>query len=111
MAFNPLLEDLSCNLCGKDFLSNKALKTHTIKYHKEDTVSCDECGKEVKNKNFLRSHMQSHDFENCTICDKSLKKKSLPNHMKVHEKDNQNRYEECNATFSRLESLTRHQNS
>ena len=51
MAFNPLLEDLSCNLCGKDFLSNKALKTHTIKYHKEDTVSCDECGKEVKKKN------------------------------------------------------------
>ena len=54
MAFNPLLEDLSCNLCGKDFLSNKALKTHTIKYHKEDTVSCDECGKEVKNKNLRK---------------------------------------------------------
>ena len=70
MAFNPLSEDLSCNLCGKDFQNNKALKTCTIKYHKEDKVSCDECGKEVMNMNFLRSHMQSHGFEN----DKLIKK-------------------------------------
>ena len=44
------IEDISCNMCIKEFESNAELKRHMIKKHKEDPVSYEECGKEVINK-------------------------------------------------------------
>ena len=51
------LEDISCNICTKEFETNVELKYHMIRQHKEDPVSCEECGKEPLNKYALRSHM------------------------------------------------------
>ena len=38
------IEDISCNMCLKEFESNLRLKSHMMKKHKEDPVSCEECG-------------------------------------------------------------------
>ena len=102
------IEDLSCNMCTKEFDSNADLKRHIIKQHKEDPVSCEECGKEMINKYALRSHMQSHEFQQCKVCNKRLKAKSLPTHMEIHNNANSYACEECNQSFTRKASLTRH---
>ena len=36
------IEDISCNMCLKEFDSNLQLKSHMMKQHKEDPVACEE---------------------------------------------------------------------
>ena len=75
MVLSQELEDLTCNICSKDFNRYTYLKIHSRQVHNEDPVSCDECGKELQNKWSLRSHMQSHEMATCEVCNETMKKK------------------------------------
>ena len=95
------LEDISCNICTKEFETNLELKYHMIRQHNEDPVSCEECGKELLNKHALRSHMKSHEFDQCKVCHKRMKAKSLANHMEIHENSKSYTCEDCNVSYTR----------
>ena len=75
------LEDLTCNICNKDYDSYLNLKIHSRQVHKEEPVSCEECGKELLNKWSLRGHIQYHEYETCKVCNEKMKKKSILKHM------------------------------
>ena len=125
------LEDLTCNICIKDFVSYSALEQHSRQIHKvciciyisiykyllskiyfcykEEPISCEECGKELLNKYALQGHMQSHQNETCKVCHETMKKKTLYKHMETH-KENRTKYEceQCHLSYTRKDSLLRH---
>lgn len=64
-----------CELCGDQFVENKAFKAH--KCPKAKYVVCNECEKQFQHKSMLRDHLKIHfpEYIFCELCGKSFTKK------------------------------------
>lgn len=87
----PMRIKVSCDICGKDFESERLLKTHKKNYHKPEKKSkgqiCSVCGLIFTN---VTTHMLTHlDYRpfKCSFCPARFKSKvALDNHGTVHTK-------------------------
>ena len=73
-----------CDLCDKEFASERLFRKHLAVTHTEGMFKCDICNKKMKNEHYLKSHMMIHTGE-------------LPFQCK-----------ECGAKFNRNDKLKRH---
>ncbi|PSN46801.1 hypothetical protein C0J52_11188 [Blattella germanica] len=115
----PLSETLSiestiaCDVCGKCFKHNRALKKHLL-IHKYDRIfECEICSKPFPSKANLKRHMAVHTSDHpfqCKICSKSFSFKfSLNKHMNTHNGSRvQFQCEFCKKFFSEERYLKRH---
>ena len=66
---------IPCNLCGKSFNCDEALKTHFKNSHQKSWLSCDICGLKLREKSF-QNHRDKHNLTKnersvkCTYCEK-----------------------------------------
>lgn len=79
---------LLCDMCGKNFMSEKGLKAHIGTHSEERNYMCQICPKAFKDATTLRVHVRSHRDERRFVCDecgKAFKKSySLTEHKKLH---------------------------
>jgi len=106
----------SCELCNKEFYSDKALKHHIKNVHKKN-LRCDHCPKLFDRQSKLNKHMETHakrfaaneGLFQCDQCGKEMQgKKRLRIHKRTHF---QFRCQPCNKIFKDQELLNRHVNN
>ena len=84
--------DFVCNMCGKQFKSQKTLTQHIRDVHIEEDIPCSLCDKTFRTKKHLANHKFSKHKEKeslqCDICSYNTKSGgNLKAHKKrVHEK-------------------------
>ena len=103
-------EDLKCEKCGKTFDKLLSYRFHIQNAHEK--VTCHECGKKVR-KDVLNRHLLSHKpKEICKLCNKEVR--GLKKHIKdIHTPDRPNLFEcqECGKGFYKADRLQKHQMS
>ncbi|KAH9635191.1 hypothetical protein HF086_009531 [Spodoptera exigua] len=107
------IPQFSCKACGKNFDSQRSLKSHINHFHLLlRPHKCPECGKGFYNKNEMKRHTVKHtklkEYQ-CQICSKYyVTRSSLKSHMKIH--DNQELFtcERCGDTFIQKKAWIQH---
>ena len=91
-------DDLVCNVCGKQFKSQKKLSQHSWATHSDENLPCSSCDKTFRTKKHLANHMtDKHTEKEPVQCDfktndmactyYSTSKSNLKAHKKrIHEK-------------------------
>ena len=80
--------EMTCNLCGKYFISLRSLKIHRKKHSSESFSSCTYCSRDYQSKELLRIHVEHIHSQHKTIGDYRC-------HL-------------CGKTFSDFRALFRH---
>jgi len=105
-----------CQLCNKEFYSDKALKHHIKNVHKKN-LRCEHCPKLFDRQSKLNKHMETHakrfaaneGLFQCDQCGKEMQgKKRLRIHKRTHF---QFRCQPCNKIFKDQDLLNRHVNN
>ena len=102
---------LNCEVCGKNYPSTNALRSHMSRYHRtkwsvilesldaeiekhirkeNDFFTCTQCGKSSSTKNHMKKHIETHlNIRHlCNICGKNFKTtNSLYKHNYVYHKN------------------------
>lgn len=120
-----------CEVCGKLFKSDSAIRLHVINMHSKDgnsqcpakpSLKCQVCGRAFRWKHHLTDHERIHTKERpyiCTICGKSFRQRSARNaHVKIVHKEHgaqnastdepKNKCSVCGKTFWQKSKLVRH---
>ena len=86
--------DFACEICPKNFITEKALELHAINMHtkREKAFPCNYCLKTFYNKSdvrrhYLKVHEEEKFFTKCDICCKRLPSNSLNNHVLKYHKN------------------------
>ena len=102
-----------CELCGKTFERQSALKYH-IEWHSEvPKYNCDLCDKKFYVQSALRKHKNSvhapsRDFK-CEVCGKAFKTFTVfKNHRDIHENERKHKCKVCGKGFNSNGSLVNH---
>ena len=63
-------DDLVCNVCGKQFKSQKKLSDHSWATHSDENLPCSSCDKTFRTKKHLANHMtDKHTEKEPVQCD------------------------------------------
>ena len=63
-------DDLVCNVCGKQFKSQKKLSQHSWATHSDENLPCSSCDKTFRTKKHLANHMtDKHTEKEPVQCD------------------------------------------
>ncbi|CAG0903473.1 unnamed protein product, partial [Cyprideis torosa] len=88
MVFHSNRPLLLCTICGDEFRTQRALRSHTMRRHEEPKLSCPQCGKRYHAEKNLRQHMDVHSDTRrfpCPDCPKAFfNQKYLKAHMNTH---------------------------
>ncbi|XP_053708078.1 oocyte zinc finger protein XlCOF7.1-like [Synchiropus splendidus] len=78
----------TCEICGKTFKTQSALRIHFLVHTGEKPFSCTYCGRGFTQKGNLKCHLLIHTGEKpfvCTKCGSTFRQKiNLKNHLKHH---------------------------
>ncbi|GFX24780.1 c2H2-type domain-containing protein [Trichonephila clavipes] len=78
----------TCNICGKNFVTNYILKRHTLQVHEKNAVlQCADCSKKFVRESDLKRHrdfVHSTEKITCKFCDTSFTRKdNLLKHLNI----------------------------
>ena len=107
-------EPIPCHICAKEFLCDKALKTHIRMVHTDGSFMCEYCNSIFKAEPLLRQHIRKLHMERKYCCDSCGKKYNfkteLENHItQVHTNIRDFHCSECDMKFSTKSKLKLHQ--
>ena len=87
------VENQTCNICSKIFLSTIALRQHNKSIHKGITFPCTICSHKAKSTDSLRIHMRRHTGERPFVCNMCSKNFATGANLKVHKKSHTDKKE------------------
>jgi KRAB domain-containing zinc finger protein len=103
-----MAEEFNCDKCGRSFVSEISLKTHSLTHADElDStlrIACDQCDRKYTNLKSLEYHKKYiHDLKNvhaCTKCSKTFGRiSSLKRHESVHEAGSRFKCVDCDKVY------------
>ncbi|KAL4710373.1 hypothetical protein ACJJTC_003770 [Scirpophaga incertulas] len=112
-AANLTKEDLTCEICGKEFTTKATLRNHRDIHdtNREKRFTCDFCGKAFFDNTNLKNHLKLHSkkTEECHICNRKFHAKPyLKNHLKTHTDVKPFWCTECGKKFRLKRQLQNH---
>ncbi|KAJ8705123.1 hypothetical protein PYW08_012443 [Mythimna loreyi] len=108
-------KNIVCEVCGKRYASNAALKYHQRVHTGERPYKCTECSKSFTMPLFLQIHTRTHTGERpyeCGLCPKAFSNKAaLLRHDRVHTGVKPYECPECGKFFTQSNSMKLHVNT
>ena len=108
--------DSACPMCKRSLKGGKAIKTHIMAKHMDETpFQCNKCHKTFGNNQLLKNHMKTHTDIGKFQCDYKGCNKSFPalgrlnQHKKEHDPKHQVECPHCNKVFSAKRNLAPHE--
>ncbi|XP_068627382.1 oocyte zinc finger protein XlCOF20-like [Battus philenor] len=105
-------KNIVCEVCGKRYASNAALRYHQRVHTGERPYQCSECPKTFTMPLFLQIHMRTHTGERpyeCPRCPKAFSNKAaLLRHDRVHTGVKPYVCPQCGKTFTQSNSMKLH---
>ncbi|KPJ05379.1 PREDICTED: zinc finger protein 501-like isoform X1 [Papilio xuthus] len=105
-------KNVVCEVCGKRYASNAALRYHQRVHTGERPYHCTECPKTFTMPLFLQIHLRTHTGERpykCTSCPKAFSNKAaLLRHDRVHTGIKPYMCPHCKKTFTQSNSMKLH---
>eukprot|EP01083_Nonionella_stella_P077062 210245_1 len=93
-----------CSECGKKFIRNEHMLSHSRIHSKRKMLECSKCNKKFNFKINLEIHLRQHNgqvIHECEICQKKFALKSaIRNHRASHSKEKPFSCNECGKAFS-----------
>ncbi|XP_075989690.1 uncharacterized protein LOC142985419 [Anticarsia gemmatalis] len=109
------IKNIVCEVCGKRYASNAALKYHQRVHTGERPYKCTECTKTFTMPLFLEIHMRTHTGEKpyeCSLCPKAFSNKAaLLRHDRVHTGAKPYECPHCGKFFTQSNSMKLHVNT
>ncbi|XP_058484273.1 zinc finger and BTB domain-containing protein 14 isoform X2 [Solea solea] len=117
MKFEYLLyghrEQLSCHICGKNFLDESRLRKHEKLHSAERPFACEICTKAFTTHAHLKEHLKIHTgFKpyRCEVCGKSfIRAPDLKKHERVHSNERPFACQMCDKAFKHKSHLKDHE--
>ncbi|CAH0698354.1 unnamed protein product [Spodoptera exigua] len=112
---NYNVKNIVCEVCGKRYASNAALKYHQRVHTGERPYKCTQCPKSFTMPLFLQIHLRTHTGERpyeCQVCPKAFSNKAaLLRHDRVHTGVKPYECPECGKFFTQSNSMKLHVNT
>ncbi|XP_075224326.1 uncharacterized protein LOC142326076 isoform X7 [Lycorma delicatula] len=108
--------EVTCDICGKTYASDKHLRTHNRQVHSnlDRKHICNICGASFKDNYVLKNHLETHSNERkykCDLCDKTFKLKTvLRTHKRVHTNVGPYFCKHCGDSFKWKQTFDKHIN-
>ncbi|XP_071097754.1 zinc finger protein 93-like [Haliotis cracherodii] len=101
-----------CNICGKQLLNIKTLKSHMTTHSTGDGHTCKICNRKFSHIRYLKKHEKTHTKDkpySCEICGQRFKlKESVPKHMVLHGGVKPHKCDVCHKEFHLEEQMKKH---
>ncbi|XP_046558277.1 oocyte zinc finger protein XlCOF6-like [Haliotis rubra] len=101
-----------CNICGKQLLNMKTLKSHMTTHSTGDGHTCKICNRKFSHIRYLKKHEKTHTKDkpySCEICGQRFKlKESVPKHMVLHGGVKPHKCDLCHKEFHLQEQMKKH---
>lgn len=105
-----IIEDITCDFCGKKFPSHRALQHHFSQFHTFNDILCDICGKKCKNRSALQRHVLMHNRSfTCEHCGRIFKdRRCYTQHLKIHQARISHECPHCKQLFTQKFNMINH---
>lgn len=110
MEDHGIVEKITCDVCGKECTSHRALQHHISQFHTYINIQCHICGNICKNRAAYQRHVLMHGRSfTCEQCGKTFNdRRCYTQHLKIHIARTPFKCPHCEKTFTKKSNMINH---